>query len=112
MCTPRLDKLFLRAAGRKRQTAWHREWDLIRQRVCWRWACRRQFDFPIPVDHIAFRMPMLVSIVPIDLDKLFKNRCLTARALNCKECAVVKMALHLPLVLVVAVLGTKRRRAQ
>ena len=52
---------------------------------------------------------MLVSIVPIDLDKLLKNRCLAARALNCKECAVVEMAIHLPLVLVVAVLGTKRR---
>ena len=32
-CTPRLDKLFFRAAGRKRQAAWHRKWDFIRQRV-------------------------------------------------------------------------------
>ena len=52
---------------------------------------------------------MLVSIVPIDLDKLFQNRCLASGALNRKECAVVEMAIHLTLVLVVTVLGTKRR---
>jgi hypothetical protein len=36
------------------------------------------------MNHVAFRMPMFINVVSIDLDKLLENSSLTANTFDCK----------------------------
>jgi hypothetical protein len=64
------------------------------------------------VDHVAFRVPVLVLAVSEDLDELLKNGGLTTVAALGELGRIVVVAVHLVIVFVVAVLGSKHGRAQ
>jgi len=61
------------------------------------------------MDHVAFRMPVLILTVPKDFHELLENRCLTSVASLGKLSRVMVMTIYLPLVLVVAVLSSENR---
>jgi hypothetical protein len=63
------------------------------------------------VDHIAFGVPTLVSHIPINLDKLLENGGIATGTLGRKAGRVVKMAVHIAVMFIVRVLGTKERWA-
>ena len=74
-------------------------------------GARCEFNFPIAVDHVALRVPVLVSVVPIDLNKLLQDSSLTSGTLDRKKRAVMKMTVYLALVLIVTVFRAEGRRA-
>lgn len=54
-------------------------------------------------------MPVLILTVPKDFNELLEDCCLTSVASLSKPSRVMVMTIHLPLVLVVAVLSSKNR---
>lgn len=64
------------------------------------------------MDHVTFWMPVLVLTVPEDLDELLKNGGLAAIAALRELGGIVIVAVHLAVVLVVAVLGAEYGGAQ
>lgn len=62
------------------------------------------------VDHVALWMPALVPHITIDLDKLLQDRTTATRAFGGKTRRVMKMAIHITIVFVVRILGTKESR--
>ena len=63
------------------------------------------------MDHVAFRMPVLILSIPEDFDELFQDRSLTSIAALSELSGVVIVTIDLSIVLVVAILGAKYRRA-
>jgi hypothetical protein len=59
------------------------------------------------MNHVAFRMPVLVLAVSKNLHKLLQNSSLTTAALLGELGRVMIMAIHVAVVLIVAVLGAK-----
>lgn len=70
-----------------------------------------QPDVPELVDHVAFRVPVLVGTISEKLDKLLQDGSLAAVAPLGKLRGIVIVTIDLPVVFVVAVLCTKDRRA-
>lgn len=66
-----------------------------------------QSYIPIFVDHVAFRVPMLVLSIPKDLDELLENGCLASVTPLRKSCRVVIVTVYISLVLIVAILCTE-----
>lgn len=64
------------------------------------------------MDHVALGVPVLVLAIPEDLDKLLQDSCLAPAAPLGKLCRIMVMAVHLSVMLVVAVLGPKDRRTE
>ena len=56
------------------------------------------------IDHVAFRMPTLVSHVPVNLHELFEDRTIATRAFRRVSSRVVEVTVYISLVLVVRVL--------
>ena len=52
-------------------------------------------------------MPVLVLSLPEDLNKLFQNRGVASIATLCELCRIVVVTIHMSIMLVVTVLGTK-----
>lgn len=69
-------------------------------------------DIPELVYHVAFWVPVLVLAVAEDFDKLLQYGRLAAAAALGKLGGVVVMAVHLPVMLVVAVLGSEDGRTE
>lgn len=70
-------------------------------------AGRVQAHIPVLVDHVAFRVPVLVLAIAVDFDKLLENGSLAAIAALGKLGGVVVVAVDAALVLVVAVGGAE-----
>ena len=68
-------------------------------------------DIPKFVDHIAFWVPVLVLAIAENFNKLLQDGCLAPVASLGKLGGVVVMTIDLPLMLIIAVLGTKYCRA-
>jgi hypothetical protein len=64
------------------------------------------------VNHVTLRMPTLVSVIPVDLDKLLQYSTVAACALCCEAGRVVEMAVYIAVVLVVGILGAKQGSAE
>lgn len=71
-----------------------------------------QPDVPKFMDHVAFRMPMLVLTVAEYLDELLENCCLAAIAALSELRRVVIMAIYVAIMLIVAVLRPENRGAE
>ena len=63
------------------------------------------------VDHVAFGMPAFVSRIPVDLHELLQNGTIAPGALGGESCGVMVMTIHIAVMLIVGVLGSKERRA-
>ena len=63
------------------------------------------------MDHVALWMPALIAHVAIDLDELLEDRAVAADALGRESGGEVEVAVYVVVVLVVAVVGAKGRRA-
>jgi hypothetical protein len=61
------------------------------------------------VNHVTFGMPVLICAIPVDLDKLFKNRSPTSSTFNGESCRVMEMTVDGSIMLVVGILRTKNR---
>ena len=77
-------------------------WDLLG-----RVARLTKSDVPEFVNHVAFRMPVLILAVAKNLNKLLEDCSLAAIAPLCVLRRVVVVAVHISFVLLVAVLGSK-----
>lgn len=62
------------------------------------------------VDHITFWVPALISHVSVDLDELLQDRSAAPGALCRESCRVVVMAIDIPVVFVVRIMGTEKGR--
>jgi hypothetical protein len=64
------------------------------------------------VDHVTFRMPALVAVVPVDLDELLEDRTRAAGALGREAGGIMVVAINVTLVLVIRVLRPEERVAE
>ena len=62
------------------------------------------------VDHVAFRVPALVALVPLDLDELLQDGRIASGAFRRPSGRVVIMTKHVALVLVIAILRPEQCR--
>lgn len=62
------------------------------------------------MDHVAFRMPMLINTVPVDLDKLLENSGPTSRTLDGEPRRIMEVAINGAVVLVIRILRTEYGR--
>jgi hypothetical protein len=64
------------------------------------------------VNHVAFWMPALLPLVPLDLDELLEDRGIASNALGCETSGVMIMTVNIVGVLVVRVGWAKECAAE
>lgn len=62
------------------------------------------------MDHVAFRMPVLIDAVPINIQKLLQYCRLASRTSDCKFDRIVIIAVYIIIVFVVRVVWSKDNR--
>jgi hypothetical protein len=66
-----------------------------------------QPNVPVLVNHVTLRMPVLILSIPKYLHELLENGIVAAVTPLCKARRVMVVAVHVALMLVVAVLGSE-----